>query len=111
MPRPKHVLLALGFAAAHQVAVWSAVLLSLEGLDIDAVSQEPSFQQRAGEVGVEVLGFPALQFWEGLGLGASAPDALEWAFFVGNSLLWGCVLAALLVALKRWTYPGPSGAE
>jgi len=71
------------------------MVLFLVGLDFSAVDgHEPGLVSRVAGALAGVLGQPS--FFLARLLPSPAPDALEWALLVSNSLLWAAVMSALL---------------
>jgi len=94
------IILAIAISVCH-VVIW----FTMFGVYVEAVSQNfdnpereiNSFERIAGHV-CAVLAQPGYSLWTPW-MSRNMPDSVEWAFFIGSSLLWGFAIA-LLIHLK-----------
>jgi len=93
--KKSNLLTLLYFSFAHFTALFVALWASLDGLANLWNSGGPSIKERAGDIGVHILGTPGFQVWDSLSLDSVDSSILGWTFYLGNSVLWGVALTVL----------------
>ncbi|MBN1912415.1 MAG: hypothetical protein JW818_22025 [Pirellulales bacterium] len=88
---------ALVIAAIHFVLLLGTMMASMvAGMTaFDDTDYEPPRAVRLADGVVQVLAQPAKSLWTPW-MSQHMPNVVEWAFFLGNSFLWGLVLSLVL---------------
>lgn len=95
--RRRYLATAAAFAAAHLVLSFGSLFLGVRlGMERLGKGGDAGFLETAANGLAEVLFRPGTYL-----LSVGIPGTLEWAIFLGNSLLWGFVAASLIALIEE----------